>query len=227
MMLTKTTRILQRNSFWLVLLCHCLLFSGVSFEWFASAKNFKDEEEDKPSLFIPSYVAHDESAPSLQQQPQPDPTSPAKPQEKASTQKPQKSVPTSKLGIEKPATPHVPPSFNTSRPIDISRTPDTEPVHLIGDKKIDRPLLTLLGKALTRHLIYPKSAIDLNVKGTSVIGFILYPDGHVTDVQVLRTSRAEVLDYAALSAARAIGPLSHVGQYLDKPKFMVIGIIFE
>jgi len=36
-----------------------------------------------------------------------------------------------------------------------------------------------------------------------------------------------VLDQAALSAANGIGPLNHVSQYLDKPKFMVIGIIFE
>ncbi len=122
---------------------------------------------------------------------------------------------------------HARPAFNTSHPIDISHSPETEPVHLIGDKKIDRPLLTLLGKALTKHLIYPKSAIDLNVKGTAVIGFLLYPDGHITDVQLLRTSRAEVLDSAALSAANAIGPVSHISQYLDKPKWMIIGIIFQ
>ncbi len=228
-MQTKTAQVIQRNSFWLVLFAHCLFFSGISFEWLASPKLFKAEQEDKPSLFIPSYVAHDESAPALQQQPTPDPSPSTKPQEKppTPTTDPQKPVPTSKLGIEKPLITHARPSFNTSRPIDISRSPETEPVHLIGDKKIDRPLLTLLGKALTKHLIYPKSAIDLNVKGTSVIGFVLYPDGHVTNVQLLHTSRAEVLDQAALSAANGIGPLNHVSQYLDKPKFMVIGIIFE
>ncbi len=98
---------------------------------------------------------------------------------------------------------------------------------MIGDKKIDKPLLTLLGKALTRYLVYPKSALDLNVKGTSVIGFLLYPDGHVTDVQLLRTSGAEVLDKSALAAANAIGPVSHISQYLDQPKWMVIGIIYS
>jgi TonB family protein len=98
---------------------------------------------------------------------------------------------------------------------------------LIGDKKIDKPLLTLLGKALTAHLVYPKPAIDLNVKGTSVIGFLLYPNGQVSDVQLLRTSRADVLDKAALAAASAIAPVQHAAHYIDKPKFMVIGIIFE
>src|SRR5690349_3934266 len=126
-MLTKTSRILQRNSFWLVLLCHFLLFCGLSFEWLASFKPLKTEE-DKPSLFIPSYVAHDEAAPAVQQPPVPE--------------LPQKAVPTSNMGIEKPVTTQRP-SFNNNHPIDISRSPETEPVHLIGDKKIDRPLLTL------------------------------------------------------------------------------------
>jgi len=221
-MLNKVARVIQRNCFWLALFCHCLLFSGVSFVWISSPTLLK-AEEDKPSLFIPSYVSHDEAAPAMQQPYTP----PDKSQEKSPPSEPQKAVPVSKIGIEKPVITHVHPSFNISHPIDISRSPETEPVHLIGDKKIDRPLLTLLGKALTKHLVYPKSAIDLNVKGTSVIGFLLYPDGHITDVQLLRTSRAEVLDNAALAAANAIGPVSHVSQYLDKPKFMMIGIIFE
>lgn len=223
-MLTKAARLLERNSFWIVLLCHCLLFLGVSLQWAASIKLLKAEPQDKPSLFIPSYIAHDQPAPTMQQQPSP----PVPPQEKPTpTQDSQKVVPTSKIGIEKPLMTHTRPSFNTSHPIDISRSPETEPVHLIGDKKIDRPLLTLLGKALTKHLIYPKSAIDLNVKGTSVIGFVLYPDGHIANLQLLRTSRAEVLDQAALSAANGINPVNHVSQYLTQPKFMVIGIIFQ
>lgn len=211
MLSKKTASYIQRNSFWLVLLCHCLLFAGLSFEWVASNKLFKMEEKDKPSLFIPSYVSHDQSMPNLQEK---------------STEVSQKTVPTSKLGIEKPAK-TARPVLSSTHPIDISRSKETEPVHLIGDKKIDRPLLTLLGKALTKHLIYPKSALDLNVKGTSVIGFLLYPDGHVTNVQLLQSSRAAVLDNAALMAANAISPVNQVSQYIDKPKFMVIGIIFQ
>jgi hypothetical protein len=128
-MLNKATRILQRNSVWLVLFCHCLLFSGVSFEWISSPKLLKAEEEERPSLFIPSYVYHDSAAPIVS------------PQSTA----PQKVTSTSKLGIEKPVMTQARPSLNINHPIDISRSPETEPVHLIGDKKIDRPLLTLLG----------------------------------------------------------------------------------
>ncbi len=212
-MRNKAAKVIQRNSFWLVLLCHCLLFSGVSFVWVLKPALIKlPDDKEKPSLFIPSYVYHDATAPL------------APIQEKVP---PQKVLPQSKLGIKKPTMAEMPQLLNTSRSVNISRSPETEPVHLIGDKRIDKPLLTLLGKALTAHLVYPKSAMDLNVKGTPVIGFLLYPTGQVSEVQLLRTSRAEVLDKAALAAASAIAPVNHVDQYIDKPKFIVIGIIFE
>jgi len=212
-MQNKTAKMLQRNSFWLVLVCHCLLFSGILGVWIVKPALIKiPDNEDKPSLFIPSYVYHDAVAPKM-------PT-----QEELS---PQKIVPTSKLGIKKPTINNIRQLLDMHSAVNISRSPETEPVHLIGDKKIDKPLLTLLGKALTAHLVYPKSAIDLNVKGTAVIGFWLDPNGQVRDVQLLRTSRAEVLDRSALAAASAIAPVNHVAQYIDQPKFMVIGIIFE
>ncbi|MCD6038889.1 MAG: hypothetical protein K0S27_289 [Gammaproteobacteria bacterium] len=226
-MLNKTAKVIERNSFWLSLFFHCLLFSGISFVWLSSSKLIKTKEEDKPSLSIPAYVYHNEAAPLMEPSSIPDHLSTAKTQQKILPPSSQKQIATSKLGIEKPLRRHISSSFNITHPIDISRSPETEPVHLIGDKKIDKPLLTLLGKALTRHLVYPKSALDLNVKGTSVIGFLLYPDGQITDVQLLQTSGAEVLDQSALAAAKAIGPVAQVSQYLDQPKWMVIGIIYS
>src|SRR5579862_918615 len=92
----KIAPMIQRHGFWLVLLCHCLLFSGLSFEWVSAAKLFKQEKEDSPSLFIPSYVAQDETAPALQQ---PAPSPPVKSQEAPPLEDAQKSEPTSKSGI--------------------------------------------------------------------------------------------------------------------------------
>jgi TonB family protein len=207
-MSSKVSRAIQKNSLWLVLLCHLLLFSGVSFVWISQAQLIKKEE--RPSLYIPSYVYQAAASSSIQ------------------PQNTQRSVPTSKSGTEKPAAmTNMSRMLNVNHPIDISSSKENEPVHLIGDKKIDKPLLTLLGKALTAHLVYPKSAIDFKIKGTAVIGFLLQPDGQVTQVQLLKSSKAEVLDKAALAAANAIAPVRHVAPYLDKPKFMVIGIIFE
>ena len=204
---------LQRNSFWLVLVCHCLLFSGILGVWSVKPALIKiPDNEEKPSLFIPSYVYHDAVAPK-------------RPTQEAMS--PQKPMPTSKLGIKKPTVNNIKHLLDTHSAVTISRSPEAEPVHLIGDKKIDKPLLTLLGKALTAHLVYPKSAIDLTIKGTAVIGFWLDPNGQVRDVQLLRTSRAEVLDRAALAAASAIAPVNQVAKYIQQPKFMIIGIIFE
>jgi TonB family protein len=225
-MLGKSARIMQRYSLWLVILCHFLLFAGFSFVWVSAPKLI--EEKERPSLYIPSYVYHNETAPVTTPLPKQENTPLAKPAEKpVPVTETAKTLPISNNGIEKPTPAQVRQSLNINHPIDISRSPETEPVHLIGDKKMDKPLLTLLGKALTAHLVYPKSAIDLNVRGTSIIGFVLYPNGQVSNVQLLRTSRAEVLDRAALAAANAIAPVGNVAKYLNKPKFMVIGIIFE
>ena len=92
--------------------------------------------------------------------------------------------------------------------------------------EVSKSLIVLLGKAITAHLLYPKSAMDLNVQGTSYIGFLLYPDGRVSDIKLLKTSTAEVLDKAAYNAVNAIAPVKHVDTYIQKPEFIVFGIIF-
>lgn len=198
---------IQKYSFWLAVLLHLLFFLGVSYVWITH-----NIVEEKPAAtYIPSYAYHESSSAAAFQQ--------------SSTQTPQKEIPTSKSGIQKPV-------FNTrsvrfNQVVDISSSKNSEPVHLIGDtKKTPQPLIILLGKALTAKLIYPRAAIDLTVKGVSVIGFLLHPDGHVTDVQLLKTSRADVLDQAALAAAREISPVKNVSQFINEPKPIVFGIIF-
>ena len=171
----------------------------------------KKTEEKPADTFIPAYAYHESShAAAFQEKAKPIP---------------QKTIPTSKNGIEKPV-------FNTraqqfNKMMDITSPKNSEPVHLIGDnKKVPEPLIILLGKALTAKLLYPRAAIDLTVKGMSVIGFVLHPDGHVTDVRLLKSSRADILDQAALSAAKEISPVKNVGQYVTEPKPIVFGIIF-
>ncbi|WP_172622793.1 energy transducer TonB [Aquicella siphonis] len=102
----------------------------------------------------------------------------------------------------------------------------SEPVHLIGDKNVDVPLLALIGKALTSRLAYPKIAIDFNVRGLVLIGFTIHPDGHITDAQLVKTSGAGVLDDEALRALRSIALVPEVNAYLHEPRFMVVGILF-
>ncbi|SRR5579883_1761153 len=210
----RIKQVIQRHSVWLVLLCHILLLLNFSFIWLP-ARTF--EQEKGPELNINSYVYHETNtaAPALQQTAQK-----ANPPPK---EEPQKE------GIEKPA----PNTLSTSSSSQASNQPnvvkissDENPVHLIGDKNVNKPLLVLLGKALSAHLAYPKIAVDFNLRGVVLIGFTVYPDGHVTNVQLVKSSSAQVLDNAALAAANAMSPVKNVNLYLNQPKSLVVGIIF-
>jgi TonB family protein len=199
----------QRNSFLLAVLLHFLLFSGLSYTGFFMPPH----QHDMPALDIPAYITHqDETSPSVVEQP---------------LQMKQKEVPTSAFGIEKPVVNQTDVLPKPSQFQEVKTEQRTEdPVHLIGDKKISKSLIVLLGKAITAHLIYPKSAMDLNVRGTTYMGFMLYPDGRVSGIKLLKTSTADVLDKAAYDAIDAISPVKHVDIYIQKPQFIVFGIIF-
>lgn len=147
---------------------------------------------------------------------------------------PQPQVESSKIGIEKPVKEMQPTPQQTRQAInrlkqvyDVSAPNSGDPVHMIGDKnKAVQPLLKLLGIALTHNLLFPKSAIDFNIRGTALLGFMLYPDGHMTDIHLVKSSSAGVLDQAALDALTASSPLKNISHYLSAPQYMVIGIIF-
>lgn len=197
------TETFQKHCFWLALLLHLMLLMS-----FTVILVVEDKPEDKPNLYIPSYVAHDEDSPSLKQAPAP------------------QKKPVEKSGLEKLTMENASEATHSQQLTSISISKETEPVHLVGDKDIDKPLLTLLGKALSAHLSYPKIAIDFNVQGVALIGFVLHPDGQVTDAQLVKSSRAEVLDQAALSATMAMSPVKQVNLYINEPKYMVVGVIF-
>lgn len=202
----KFTKTMQKHSFWIALLCHVLLFLSFVLTW-----NYQFEIKERPSLYIPSYVYREQSNPAI-------------PQKNTDSSK---DVTTSPNGIEKPAKErsHVVPSANQLQEITSSKS--VEGVHLIGDKQIDNKLLELLGKALTAHLVYPKSAIDFNVKGTSMVGFTVWPNGNVTDIQLVESSGAEVLDKAALVATHAISPVKTISPYVKQAQYLIIGFVFS
>lgn len=104
----------------------------------------------------------------------------------------------------------------------------TEAINLVGDKKVvPKPLIILLGKALAKHLVYPKIAVDFKLRGMSFVGFVLHPDGTLSNVQLIQSSKAGVLDDEAIAAVSAISPVKNVNEYVDKPKKLVVGIIFD
>lgn len=205
------SRDLQKWSFWFAALLHLLIFLFFSYVWIHQTKR-----EDTAEQYIPSYAYHESAQKAAEKN---------IPKNQPAKEIPEKKTPTSKYGIEKPVLDQREVRFN--QVMDISPKKSSEPVHLIGDtSKTPQPLIIILGKAITAKLLYPKSAIDLNIGGVSVIGFVLHPDGQVTDVRLLKSSRADVLDEAAVFAASHISPVRNVGPYVKEPMPIVFGIVF-
>jgi TonB family protein len=208
----------RNKVFWLPVsvLLHVLLFMSffVGFTW-------QTEPVFKPEAYVPAYVYQ-----------QPTPPAEVAPSSTVASH-PTKVIPTAKTGIEKPVTtsaeaiPAIP-SLKELKAVTFSKKVEKvqDDVRMIGDKKMDAPLLKLLGKALSQHLRYPRVAVDFNVTGLVTIGFLLYPDGHLTNIQLVHSSSADVLDSAALAAVKAMSPVIHVDSFLDKPKYLVVGVLF-
>ncbi|MDR3491139.1 MAG: TonB family protein [Gammaproteobacteria bacterium] len=213
-MLTGIIKRLPATGFWLSLLLHLMILFS-----FILTLHFQSPPSIKPDSYVKSYVYHEEAAPASK--------AVSKPQKELA----QKDKPVSEMGIEKPSSAAAAPSIPSMKQLKAmalskERTAVQDDVELIGDKKIDAPLLKLLGKSLSAHLTYPKPAIDFNVRGIVRVGFLIYPDGHITDIQLVGSSNAGVLDQASLLAVNAMSPVAKVNTYLDKPKYLVVGIIF-
>jgi protein TonB len=193
--------------------------------------------EPKPSMYIPSYAVNLPTPPTPVQQPQQqqmqpkkEPVPPQKPVEKMKAQTDRDVIATEKETNPTPKTASSTAAPKTSKykPIDnADATVDEQAVHLIGDKKTEDPLIKLLGKAISARLVYPRSAVDFNLHGTSYIGFTLHPNGELTGIRVVQSSGADVLDDAALRGIQAISPLGGANQYVPKERFLVVGIIFK
>lgn len=88
-------------------------------------------------------------------------------------------------------------------------------------------LLTLLHQAIQAKQIYPQLALELKQSGSTQVAFMLFPDGHITDLRINHTSGFNSLDEAALTAVREAAPFQNIGRYIDNPKPFKINIVFE
>ena len=210
-MLEILTKKFQKGSLWISLILHLLILLSL----IASFKHSAQIPE-KAGLIVPAYL--------YQKNPSEESSQP-----QFFTKHP---MPVSSLGIEKSTDNHEAPlnNANSAKKM-ISQTKNTskeaEPIHLVGDNsKTPKPLIKILGQALTASLIYPKAAVDFGIKGVAYVRFLLYPDGHVTNIQLIQSSKTGVLDQAALNAVNAISPVKHINSYLTEPKYIVFGFIF-
>lgn len=192
--------------FLLALLLHLSLLTSL-------VVRFKSKASDLDLKPLPAYIYREEkfNPQSIQQ-------TPVEVEEKK---------PVSKMGIEKPIPEKKKQAQSKTETLSMGNGMQNINLNLQVKNQMDKPLLNLITKSVAAHLVYPKSAIDFRVMGRAMIGFILYPDGHLTDVTLMQSSGAEVLDQAALAAINNIAPVKNVNFYLKEPEPMMMGIIFQ
>lgn len=230
----QTIEKIQRHTLWLSLLGHLLFLMGLTVVLVVAPHDMPSSEapQSVPSYLSPSPESPAAPAPEQKAEPTPKPQPQPKPEPKQ----------VDKAGIEKPVTKkteQTKPAEKSSTKFDprtVSFSKDTipepipnrdgEPLRLVGENKIIKPLVKILARALSKHLIYPRVAADFNLRGVVLVGFVINPDGYVTEARVVQSSGAGVLDDAARDAVGSMSPVGDVREYVPAPKFLVVGIIF-
>lgn len=198
----STIKAWQKNSFWLSLLGHSLFFIS-----FFSFIHWKPDSAPKPAQYISSYAYSLPFTPVAQVT-----------QEKRA----EKNAQRNKSAIEKKS-----PSFSRApAPVDMTNPMDREPMRLIGESKIVQPLVKILARAISPHLYYPRMAAEFNLRGVVLVGFVLHPEGYITGTRIVQSSGTGVLDDAARLGVASVTSVGNVSEYVGKPEFLVIGVIF-
>lgn len=110
----------------------------------------------------------------------------------------------------------------------VTQKSDEEPVYLIGD--MSQPatgIILVIAKSLSKYFTYPHSAGALGITGRVLIALTLHPDGHFSDVEMVKSSEHHDLDAAALYAVNSAPPVEGANRFITKPKRFVIGYIFS
>ncbi|HEU5280656.1 MAG TPA: TonB family protein [Gammaproteobacteria bacterium] len=218
----------REHAIWLSLLAHALFFTSLVV--------FITLQPVEPKLLPASISAYaaatPPSAPSPAVTPAPSPT-PLKTPEKALkktkdlVEKPLKAAekpqPEQKQALNKP---RVVSFSKASQPIDLTHPFDREPLRLVGESKIVPPLVRILARAIGPHLFYPRVAAEFNLSGVVLVGFVLHPEGYLTDVRIVKSSGAGVLDDAARRGVASVASVGQVSEFVQRPEFLVIGVIF-
>lgn len=206
------------SSFVLSILLHLLFLLLVT-----TVVVFYPVEEKKPHLYVPAYTYTAKSAPQATAMP-----SPATPS-KASQTHADKPVESSKHGIMKQSIMAL--SMNMLQQNQkqmLSSLRNSEPIYLIGDDHQPAdPLIKLIGIALSAHFEYPRLAGEMGIKGRVFIAMTLSPDGHFSDIQMVRSSDSADLDAAALYAVNSAPIVRGADRFISAPKHFVIGFVFR
>ncbi len=88
-------------------------------------------------------------------------------------------------------------------------------------------ILELLHRSISDKKEYPYLARRQRREGVATVAFVLHPDGKIENAHLVSSSRAKVLDRAALTAVRHIEPFTAAREYLERSEAFQVDIAFE
>ena len=88
-------------------------------------------------------------------------------------------------------------------------------------------LLSLLHDAIQTVQRYPASALSMQREGAVTVGFVLAPDGTISELTLVKTSGTASLDTAALAAVLQAAPFSGVAPYVSVARAFQLVVRFE
>ncbi len=108
---------------------------------------------------------------------------------------------------------------------EVAQLDQPEEKRLNGEER--RLLLNLLYSEINAHKKYPYIAIRQRREGRVSVNFILHPDGHISDVEIQKSSDHTVLDRAATRAVEQVQPLQLAATYLQQTELFNVDIEFR
>ncbi len=88
-------------------------------------------------------------------------------------------------------------------------------------------ILELLHSSISDNKEYPYIARRQRREGVATVAFVLHPDGKIENTHLVTSSRAAVLDRAALSAVKHIEPFTVAQEYLEHAEAFQVDIEFD
>lgn len=82
-------------------------------------------------------------------------------------------------------------------------------------------------EAINREKHYPYMARRQHREGVVKLNFVMHPNGKVTDIAIVESSRFDILDKAAMQAVESISPFHLAAEYLTMRQHYDVGIDFR
>jgi len=86
------------------------------------------------------------------------------------------------------------------------------------------PLLEILHNRIAENLDYSN---DTEMERMAIVGFLLFPDGHLDAIQLLKSSQDSLLDEAIMSSVKTIQPVSEAKKYLQTESYFKLSILLS